>query len=159
MEPYSVVAGAALILAMGSWWRAGQLKKAMEKAYKEMESLRSHVTASNNILERKIEDLGLVVQRRHATSSGGPAGRFTADMMVAEALALHPDAGAVMAQFHLGGCSSCSISENHVLGPAAESYGVDVNRLLAALNALLDSGGIPEKPSHREKLIQIEPTV
>jgi hybrid cluster-associated redox disulfide protein len=77
-------------------------------------------------------------------------------MTVAEVLALHPDAGDVMAQFHLGGCSSCSISEHHVLGPACESYGVDVNRLLGALNGLLDGGSVPAKQSRSENLIQID---
>ncbi|MBM3261985.1 MAG: hypothetical protein FJY97_00925 [candidate division Zixibacteria bacterium] len=119
-----------------------------------MESLRSHVTASNNILERKIEDLGIVIRKRAVAT--GQNQRFHIDMTVAEALALHPQASTVMAQFHLGGCSSCSISESHILGPAAESYGVDIDRLLAALNNLLDGGDIPEKQPRPEGLLTIE---
>lgn len=151
-EIIDMVAIAAFFLAALAWHRAGKLQKAAKRARDEMESLRSHVTASNNILERKLEDLKNAMRR-----SSVPAGdkRFHADMTVAEALDLHPDAGAVMAKFHLGGCSSCSISDHHVLGPAAESYGVDVDQLLAALNSLLDGGPMPEPAPRGEKLLMV----
>ncbi|MBI4553909.1 MAG: disulfide oxidoreductase [Candidatus Latescibacteria bacterium] len=80
-------------------------------------------------------------------------------MTVAEALELHPDAGAVMASFHLGGCSSCSISEHHVLGPAAESYGVDVDALLTALNSLLDGGAVPAPQPRGAGLLSVDMNV
>lgn len=145
MQFSDIVAIVALIVAALGWRRSVKLQKAFEQAAKEAESLRSHVTASNNILERKIEDLRNSMQRR---SSNGISKRFHADMTVAEVLGHHPEAGAVMASFHLGGCSSCSISEHHILGPAAESYGVNIDSLLAALNNLLDGGTVPAKIPH-----------
>lgn len=156
MEISLVIAGVGLIVGMAGWLKATQTRNLLGRINTEMESLRSHVTASGNILERKIEDLGIVIRKRPAATSQARQ-QFHMDMTVAEALALHPQAGTVMAQFHLGGCSSCSISDSHVLGPAAESYGVDITRLLAALNNLLDGGSIPEKQPRPEGLLAIEP--
>lgn len=152
MQIIDLFAVLALILAAWGWRRAAKLQKAVEQAVRETESLRSHITASNNILDRKIEDLRNTMRKRQDNG----ARRFSADMMVAEALELHPDTGAVMASFHLGGCSSCNISDDHELGPAAESYGVDVNALLAALNNLLDGGAVPAQQSRDETLLNIE---
>lgn len=156
MEISTIVAGLAFIVGIAGWLKASQTRGLLKKTNQEMESLRSHVTASGNILERKIEDLGIVIRKRPA-ATGQAQQRFHMDMTVAEALALHPQAATVMAQFHLGGCSSCSISESHILGPAAESYGVDITRLLTALNNLLEGGSIPEKQPRPEGLLAIEP--
>lgn len=137
----------ALIAAVIGWVKVGKLTKRVNQTETEMESLRSHVTASNNILKREIADVLNNLERRVKTAaaeSGEESEGFHADMTVAEVLDLHPGAAGVMAKFHLGGCSSCAISEHHILGPACESYGVDTNKLLNELNALL--GGAPATP-------------
>jgi hypothetical protein len=64
-----------------------------------------------------------------------------------------------MAGFHLGGCSSCSISDNHILGDAARDYGVNIDHLLTALNGLFD--GTTKTPedgphAHAGSMLQIQ---
>ncbi len=152
MGVMEIVVAVAIVMATMGWWRVGRLRKAVAEGAEEMASLRSHVAASNNILEQKILDVRSSIGKREDKSNQ----RFHAEMTVDEVLNLHPDAASVMANFHLGGCSSCAISEHHVLGPACEGYGIDVEPLLEALNALLDGGPIPAMQPRGENLIQID---
>ncbi len=64
--------------------------------------------------------------------------RFTPDMVIAEAIAIDSRVRDVMAQFHIGGCSSCAVSGEETLAEGARSHGVDPEALLAALNAMLE---------------------
>lgn len=63
---------------------------------------------------------------------------FTKEMLVSEALALHPRAREVFAGFHLGGCAHCQIAEYETLQQICEGYGVPVDILLETLNSLGD---------------------
>lgn len=65
--------------------------------------------------------------------------QFTADMTVGEALRLHPEAGLVLASYHLGGCSHCGINEYETLEQICLGYGVPLDALLGSLNSLLES--------------------
>lgn len=64
--------------------------------------------------------------------------RFTPDMTVGEALALHPEAGLVFASYHLGGCSHCSINEYETLEQVCMGYGIPLDQLLDSLNNLFE---------------------
>ena len=146
-----IVAFVAFILAVAGWLKAGKLQKMVKQNETEMESLRSHMTASSNILKQEVADVLNNMEQRVKTAAASNTNEdseaFHMDMSVAEVLNLHPAAAGVMAKFHLGGCSSCAISDHHILGPACESYGVDVNKLLDELNALLgitSASGVPE---------------
>ncbi len=66
--------------------------------------------------------------------------RFTPDMTVDQAFALHAGARRVFARFHLGGCSNCAISETHTIVGISEDYGIPLPMLLDGLNALFDGG-------------------
>ncbi|MBT5874417.1 MAG: hypothetical protein HOH43_13445 [Candidatus Latescibacteria bacterium] len=150
-----IIAAIALLIAGVGWLKVVKLQKAVVDSNEEMTSLRSHVTASANIVEQKIEEVRRTAAKRVTTGSS----RFHADMTVAEVLDFHPDAASVMANFHLGGCSSCAISDHHVLGPACESYDIDTDALLAALNGLLEGGPIPATQPRGESLLQIDADV
>jgi hybrid cluster-associated redox disulfide protein len=63
---------------------------------------------------------------------------FTADMLVSDAFALHPRAREVFASFHLGGCSSCAISDQESIAQVTMNYGVPTEELLDILNSLLE---------------------
>ncbi|MHB2015931.1 MAG: DUF1858 domain-containing protein [Candidatus Xenobia bacterium] len=63
--------------------------------------------------------------------------KFTKEMTVGEALALHPEAGMVFASYHLGGCSHCAVSEDETLADVCFGYGLPVEDFLADLNSLL----------------------
>lgn len=73
-----------------------------------------------------------------AKKEGGVERYFHAEMTVGEAMALHPHAAHVFASFHLGGCSHCEISAHETIAQVCEGYGVPVDVLLEALNALLE---------------------
>ncbi len=61
---------------------------------------------------------------------------FHQDLTVGEAFALHPGARAVFANFHLGGCAHCAISEFETIGQVSEGYGIPLEMILDALNGL-----------------------
>ncbi|MBN8223085.1 MAG: disulfide oxidoreductase [Spirochaetes bacterium] len=64
--------------------------------------------------------------------------QFTGQTTVGEALRIHPEAGLVLASFHLGGCSHCGINEIETLEQICMGYGVPLDALLASMNALLE---------------------
>lgn len=68
--------------------------------------------------------------------------RFTPEMTVDQAFALHAGARRVFARFHLGGCSNCAISETHTIAGISEDYGIPLPMLLDGLNALFDGAGL-----------------
>jgi len=49
---------------------------------------------------------------------------------------INPDAKRILAAFHIGGCSSCTVSDDETLLHAALGSGADVEALLASLNGL-----------------------
>ena len=65
--------------------------------------------------------------------------RFSADMTVSDAMALHPRAAEVFAAFHLGGCAHCHINAYETIGQVCEAYGVEVDVLLEVLEGLFES--------------------
>jgi hybrid cluster-associated redox disulfide protein len=64
--------------------------------------------------------------------------QFTAEMTVESALALHPAARWVFAAYHIGGCDGCSAATGETLTEVAEGYHLDLQRLLADLNSLIE---------------------
>jgi hypothetical protein len=66
--------------------------------------------------------------------------QFTPEMTVDDAFKMHAGARRVFAQFHLGGCSNCAISETHTIGAISDDYGIPLAMLLENLNALFDQG-------------------
>lgn len=59
------------------------------------------------------------------------------EMKIGEIVAAHPQAQQVLAGFHLGGCSSCSIDDRQSLIEAAAVNGREIEPILAALNTLV----------------------
>ena len=64
--------------------------------------------------------------------------RFTKEMTVGEAMAMHPNTRWVFASYHLGGCSHCAISTEETIEQVAEGYGVPLDKLMVDLNSLLE---------------------
>jgi hybrid cluster-associated redox disulfide protein len=62
--------------------------------------------------------------------------RFKADMTLGDALRTHERAREVFASFHLGGCAHCAMNESETIAQATAGYGIDSEKLLAALNEL-----------------------
>ena len=62
-------------------------------------------------------------------------------MKIGEIMSIHPQAQQVLAGFHLGGCSSCSVDERQSLSEAAAVNGRELEPILAALNTLVAQNG------------------
>lgn len=92
---------------------------------------------------------------RALTRQQGGGALFVASMKIADAIAIDSRVRDVLAQFHLGGCSSCAINEEHSIEQAALSYGVDLGRLMNALAALSDGSEASPAPSHAGQLLQL----
>ena len=146
-----IISVISLILAAYSLIRVFKLKEEVQRVRDEADALRRHVGYSLDQLKTDII-AGLKTEVRR--QSGAPD--FHKDMTIGEALKLHPLAQTVMAGFHLGGCSSCDIKEDHILGAAAKDYGIDIDNLLEALNGLLDGTTVlPSEQVHQIKLVDM----
>ena len=64
-------------------------------------------------------------------------GPFEASMTVDQAWRRHPLARQVFARHHLPGCDQCAVRFDETVGEAAEAYGLDLEKMLVELNALL----------------------
>lgn len=128
------VALVALLIAFFALRRAGSLQERLDRADRTLYELRSALKETNTQLDEKLNDLKLSLRRQ--------AGEviFRPDMTIAEAMQVHPRVGEVLAAFHLGGCSHCAVSEVDTIEGACQSYGIDQNALMAALNSLAGGG-------------------
>ncbi len=64
--------------------------------------------------------------------------QFTPDMTIRQAMDTHPEAGLVLASYHLGGCSHCGINQVETLGQVCSAYGIPIDALISSLNDLLE---------------------
>ena len=78
-------------------------------------------------------------EMRESTERAATGGfeHFHPDMTVEEAMAVHPRVSEVFAAFHLGGCSSCGISEVETVAQVCMGYEVDLSVLLEVLEGLM----------------------
>lgn len=82
-----------------------------------------------------------------AKTGGGAFKTFSPDMTIGEAMSMHPRVSEVFAAFHLGGCSSCGISQIETVGQVCAAYGVDLDTLLEVLEGLMEKHPEPEAAS------------
>ncbi|PCJ52996.1 MAG: disulfide oxidoreductase [Candidatus Hydrogenedentota bacterium] len=76
---------------------------------------------------------------------------FDPNMTVQEAMFVHPQVAEVFAAFHLGGCSSCGISEIETVAQVCMGYGVDIAMLLEVLEGLMDDMPDPANKNETTK--------
>lgn len=87
-----------------------------------------HDPTSQETVAEHLKDRGVVAREY-----------FDPNMTVIEAMRVHDKVAEVFAAFHLGGCSSCGISEIETVGQVCMAYGVDVDMLLDVLEELMIS--------------------
>jgi hybrid cluster-associated redox disulfide protein len=119
----------ALGIAAITFFRQRFLRDALRDAQRRLYLAQARLNELESTVQKELQALRSMMQRQ----SGGPL--FVPSMKIAEAIAIDPRIRDVLAQFHLGGCSSCAINEEHTIEQAAMSYGVDLDRLMAALTA------------------------
>ena len=127
----SVILGFAIVLTILSYNTLQKLRTDLKIVQKEMIDLRNHVNLSIKELRKK-----------KSVSCSDEKKGFTTDMSVGEVLAKHPAAKNILTLFHLGACSSCSVTDDHNFGEALKEYDIDREAILNALNGLLEGSNL-----------------
>lgn len=132
----------AFILASAAFFVAVAIFLQLRAAHQELAELRRRCERIENNALGMERDLTEKIARTAPTGApvvDASGGFFTEKTVIGEVLAVHPNAREILARFHIGGCSSCAVSETESLGAAARGHAVDLHKLLAALNAPLGS--------------------
>jgi hybrid cluster-associated redox disulfide protein len=124
-----LIAAAGLGLASVTFFRQRMLRDALRDVQRRLYLAQARLNELESTVQKELQGLRGMLRRQ----SGSPL--FEPSMKIAEAIAQDPRVRDILAQFHLGGCSSCAINEEHTIEQAALSYGVDLNRLMLALEA------------------------
>ena len=124
----SVITGIASALAFFSYRSILKLHTELKTTQKEMIDLRNHVSQTIKELKKSASSPSCPTEKK----------RFTTDMSAGEVLDKHPAAKNILTMFHLGACSSCSVTDDHNFGDAIKEYDIDREGILNALNGLID---------------------
>jgi hypothetical protein len=137
------VALVALLLAWRAHRTARDLKARHERLNTRLYELRAEMHQATETHRQAVARLKFEVLRQ--------AGRLraTEDMTVDQVTQLHPQAAAVLAAFHIGGCASCAVDGSARLDEAAAAHGGRLEPLLVALNDLLLEGADGTVPAER----------
>jgi hybrid cluster-associated redox disulfide protein len=155
MEPMStvalIIACIALVVAYLAVRRAAALDQRLSEANSRFFELKGDFAQAREKWEAGFQEVR-VTQRLQA---GQPA--FAPGMTIAEALQTHPQVADVLSSFHLGGCSTCAVSDVDTIEGACQSYGVDQAQLMAALNRLVggEDGGAAKPIDVAKKRLNI----
>ena len=122
-----VISGSAVVLSILSYNSLQKIRTDLKTAQKVMIDLRNHVNLSIKELSKKT-----------SVSCSDEKKGFTTEMSVGEVLEKHPAAKNILTMFHLGACSSCSVTDDHNFGEAIKEYDIDREAILNALNGLLE---------------------
>lgn len=132
----------ALVIAYLAVRRAGALDQRLSRLTSNLSSMRSELDENRSALDSQLADLRLRLSRQTSDL------KFEPRMTIAEAMQVHPRVGEVLTRFHLSGCSQCAVSDVDTIEGACQTYGIDQNALMRALNGLLESdGGGSAKPA------------
>ncbi|HSF33558.1 MAG TPA: hypothetical protein VLK82_24200 [Candidatus Tectomicrobia bacterium] len=145
----ALLALAALTLAALTWFRQRFLREALRDAQRRLYLAQARVSELESTVQKELQALRGLIRRQ----TGGPL--FESTMKIADAIAIDPRIRDVLAQFHLGGCSSCAVNEEQTIAQAATSYGVDLDRLMATLTTLSDGQQPLLSPSQHSNLLQL----
>jgi hybrid cluster-associated redox disulfide protein len=139
----------ALVISTVTWFRQRFLRDALRDALRRLYLAQARLNELESTVQKDMQALRGMVQRQ----SGGIV--LEPSMKIAEAIALDPRMRDVLAQFHLGGCSSCAIDEEDTIEQAAVSHGIDLGRLMAALTALSHGQEPPLQETRHSDLLQL----
>jgi hypothetical protein len=120
----------AVGVATVTWFRQRLLREALRDASRRLYLAQAQLNELESTVRKDLQALRGEIQQRSGGSLIEPS------MTIAAAIAIDPRIRDTLAQFHLGGCCSCAIDEEATLAQAAVSHGVNLERLMDALNAL-----------------------
>ena len=144
-----LVALVALGIATVALFRQRSLRDTLRETQRRLYLAQARLNELDGTVQKDLYALRSALRRL----SDGPL--FEPSMKVADAIAVDPRVRDVFAQFHLGGCSSCAISEEHTIEQAAMSYGVDLDRLMAALTAFSTGQASAPPTPQQGRLLQL----
>ncbi len=132
-----VIAAVALIVAYLAMRQAGAVDRRLTEISSSLAELRSALTESRAKADEKVSGLRLEMRRRAGELA------FAPEMTIKEAMEVHPAVSDVLASFHLGGCSTCAVSDVDTIQGACQTYGISQAELMTALSRLIepDDGG------------------
>src|SRR5919108_767518 len=145
----ALVALSALGIAIITYGRERSLRASLREAQRRLYLAQARLNELETRFQKELHALRVVMRRQ----SGGSV--FEPTMRIADAIAIDPRVREVLAQFHLGGCSSCAINEEHTIEQAAMSYGVDLDRLIAALTAFSTGQASAPPTPQQGRLLQL----
>jgi hypothetical protein len=146
----ALAAFGALGVAAITYGRERSLRESLREAQRRLYLTQARLNDLENTFQKELHALRAAVRRQ----SGGPV--FEPTMRIVDAVAIDPRVRDALAQFHLGGCSSCAIDEEQTIEQAATSYGVNLDHLMAALESLGSGQALqPQGPQHG-RLLQLE---
>ena len=139
----------ALGIAAITFFRQRFLRDALRDAQRRLYLAQARLNELENTAQKELHGLRSLMRRQAGEPVVDPS------MKIADAIAIDPRIREVLAQFHLGGCSSCAINEEHTIEQAARSYGVDLNRLMIAFTALSNGQESVMETPRRGNLLQL----
>ncbi len=125
-----IVALAAGLMVWMTNRRLASLEARIARDSSRMYELRSTIDELSERLTQETADIRFDLRRRSGEI------QFSPTMTIGEISRVHPAVPAVLAGFHLGGCQSCAVDPDEVLGEVCFARGVDQEALLGALNRL-----------------------
>lgn len=126
----ALAAFGALGVALVAFLRERSLRESLQDARRRVYLAQARLNELESATQKELHSLRAAIRRQ----AGGAV--FDPTMRLADAIAIDPHVRDVLAQFHLGGCSSCAIDEEQTIAQAAFGSGVDVRQLMAALDSL-----------------------
>lgn len=145
----ALAAFGALGIAAITFLRQRSWREALRDTQRRLYLTQARVHEMESMMQQELQTLRAFMRRQ----SGGPL--FESTMKIADAIAIEPRVRDVLAQFHLGGCSSCAVNEEDTIEQAAMSYGVDLGRLMATLTALSNGQEPPPSTPQHRGLLQL----
>jgi hybrid cluster-associated redox disulfide protein len=145
----ALAAFGALGIAVVAFLRERSLRESLQDARRRLYLAQARLNELESAVQKELQSLRAVVRRQAGSSTFDPT------MRIADAIAIDPHVRDVLAQFHLGGCSSCGINEEHTIAQAALSYGVDIGKLMAALDSLNDTQPLVQSKPSQGGLLQL----
>ena len=123
------------VIGLGMAWMCHKKNAALRDKLSETNSRiynlrRENIDVQENV-EKEIMALKFEILKLQGDLKVNP------EMKIGEIMTIHPQAQQVLAGFHLGGCSSCSVYDRQSLAEAAAVNGRELEPILAALNTLV----------------------
>ncbi|MDM8519371.1 hypothetical protein QUF64_04935 [Anaerolineales bacterium HSG6] len=120
-------------------WITTQRNKRLTEEVEEVGSRIYHLRREVEASQEKIEQQQMHLKFELLKLKDGL--KITPDMKIGEIITIYPQAQQLLAEFHIGGCSSCSVDNQQPLGEAAAMNGRALEPILVALNDMVAGNG------------------